>query len=88
MMLVYLIIFGDTSAQLFANLFNNGLMDVWYFQRYFYVLVLGGISIPLVLKKEIAELEWLAFVLFGSIGIFIICNLYLVCFDQNFRQDH
>lgn len=52
------------------------------------MLVLGVILVPLVLKKEIAELEWLAFVLFGSIGIFIICNLYLVCFDENFRQDH
>jgi amino acid permease len=40
------------------------------------------------LKKELAELKWLTFVLFGSVGIFILCNLYLLCLDKNFTATH
>jgi amino acid permease len=75
-MLVYFIVFGDTSAQLVANIFNEGMMDVWWCERFFYVLLLAVALAPVILKKELAELEWLSWVLFGSIGLFIVINLW------------
>lgn len=51
-------------------------MDMWYYDRYFYVLILGVLLAPVILKKELAELEWLSYVLFGAIGLFVLTNLY------------
>lgn len=83
-MLVYFIIFSDTTAQLVANLTNDGLMNIWYCQRYFYVLLLSAALILVVLKKELAELEWLSYVLFASIGLFIVINIWELEFDPQF----
>lgn len=83
-MLVYFIVFGDTSAQLVANLFNEGNMDIWWCERFFYVLLLAAALAPVILKKELAELEWLSWVLFGSIGLFIVINLWQLVGDQHF----
>ena len=60
-------------------------MDVWYYQRFFYVLLLAAALTPVILKKELAELEWLSFVLFGAIGIFILINLYLLELAPDFN---
>lgn len=80
-MLVYFIVFADTAGQLFANLFNEGVIDKWCYERYFYVLILGVAMTPVILKKELAELEWLSLVLFGSLGLFVILMTWLLCFD-------
>jgi amino acid permease len=40
------------------------------------VLLLAAALTPVILKKELAELEWLSFVLFGAIGLFVFINLY------------
>jgi hypothetical protein len=37
---------------------------------------LGALLTPVILKKELAELEWLSYVLFGAIGLFIITNIW------------
>ena len=52
------------------------------------MIILGLLLTPVVLKKELADLEGLTYLLFGSIGIFVLSNLYLLCFDQNFRESH
>jgi len=57
-------------------MFNDGLINKWCYERYFYVLILAAALTPVILKKEIAELEWLSFVLFGAIGLFILVNLF------------
>jgi len=84
LMLVYFIVFGDTTAQLVANVANGGVMDIWWCERFFYVLVLALLLAPVILKKELAELEWLSWVLFGAIGLFIAINLWQLEGDQNF----
>lgn len=86
LMLVYFIVFGDTSAQLVANVANEGVMDIWWCERFFYVLVLAAALSPVILKKELAELEWLSWVLFGSIGLFIVINLWQLEGDKNFQS--
>ena len=83
-MLVYFIVFGDTTAQLVANVFNEGEMTIWWCERFFYVLLLALALLPVIVKKELAELEWLSWVLFASIGLFIITNLWQLEFDKNF----
>ena len=42
--------------------------------------------LPVVIKKELAELEWLSWVLFASIGIFVGLNLWQLLFDKNFTS--
>lgn len=84
--ILYFIVFGDTTAQLMANLFNDGVQDPFWTERYFYDLILGACMLPVVLKKELAELEWLSWVLFASIGIFVILNLWQLLFDKNFSS--
>lgn len=40
--------------------------------------------LPVVLKKELAELEWCSWVLFTSIGLFVVLNLWQLTMDANF----
>jgi amino acid permease len=55
------------------------------YQRWFYVVTLGVPLTLVILKKELAELDWLAWVLFGSLGIFILMLCWLLFVDQSFR---
>jgi len=87
LILLYFIVFGETAAQLFANMFNDGVRDVFYTERWFYVLIIATLMLPVILKKELAELEWCSWVLFGSIGLFIILNLWELTVDKNFQDE-
>jgi hypothetical protein len=49
--------------------------------------LIGILLTPVVIKKDLAELEWLATLLFISIGIFIFMSLYLLLFDSNYIVD-
>lgn len=82
--MIYFIVFGDTSGQLFGSFGGQELEAVWYSSRYFYVLILGAVLTPVVIKKELAELEWLSIVLFVSIGLFILVNLWELTIDPKF----
>jgi amino acid permease len=68
-------------------MFNDGETDVFYAQRWFYVLIIALLLLPVILKKELAELEWCSWVLFGSIGLFIILNLWELTVDKNFQDE-
>ena len=39
-----------------------------------------------ILKKELAELEWVSIVLFVSLGLFIVCDIIQLLFDNRFEQ--
>ena len=67
-------------------MFNNGESDVFYTQRWFFVLVIAVLLLPVILKKELAELEWCSWVLFASIGLFIILNFWELVADPNFKE--
>jgi len=47
--------------------------------------LLAAALTPVILKKELAELEWLSFVLFGAIGLFIFINLFQLEFARDFN---
>ena len=49
------------------------------------MLILAAALLPVILKKELAELEWLSWVLFGSIGLFIAINLWQLVGDKSFQ---
>ena len=51
------------------------------YERWFYVVSLGVPLTLVVIKKELAELDWLAWVLFGSLGIFILLLFWLLFVD-------
>lgn len=83
--MIYFITFGDTMGQLVATFFDGASLDSeWYCSRYFYVLILAALLTVVVLKKELAELEWISIVLFASLGLFIIMNFIQLVFDKRF----
>jgi hypothetical protein len=43
--------------------------------------------LPIVVKKEVAELKWLAWLLSFCIGIFILMSLILLVFDSRYTVD-
>jgi amino acid permease len=74
-MMIYFIVFSETAGQLVAGFTGTAFGASWYTSKYFYVLILGvGLS-SVVVKKELAELEWLSILLGVSILIFVILSL-------------
>ena len=83
--MIYFIVFGDTAGQLAASFADDETLDsIWYTKRWFYSVPLAVILLPLVLKKELAELAWISYVLFISLTLFVILNFSLLVFDSNF----
>jgi hypothetical protein len=87
LLLLYFITFGKTTGQLVANIWNDGQTDVFWTQKWFYSCILAALLMPVILKKELAELEWCSWVLFGSIFLFIILNLWELTVDKNFHGE-
>ena len=84
--LIYFITFGDTMGQLVASFVDGAsLGSDWYCSRYFFVLILAASLVAVVLKKELAELEWISFVLFTALGLFIIMDFVQLVFDNRFE---
>ena len=74
--MIYFIVFGDTLAQLAVS-FSGGeetLGSVWWTERYCYSVPLAVILLPIVIKKELAELAWISYVLFTSLTLFVLLN--------------
>ena len=83
--MIYFITFGDTMGQLVASFVDGAeLGSEWYTSRFFYVLILASLLIVVILKKELAELEWISLVLFVSLGLFILMDFVQLVFDSRF----
>jgi amino acid permease len=67
-----------------GSFFGMALGEVWYSSQWFYVVLLGFLMVPVILKKELAELEVLSYMLFVSLGLFILVNFIQLFFDANF----
>ena len=83
-MMIYMIVFSETAAQLIGGFFNQSLGDVWYSSKLVYVIGLGVCLGPVVVKKELAELEWLSIFLGISIMIFMLLSFNLLVFDKRY----
>jgi amino acid permease len=84
--MIYFIVFGDTCGQ-FAATFTEGkesLGSVWYTSRWCYSVPLALILAPFCLKKELAELSFIALMLFVALLLFVIVNFIQLAFDHNF----
>ena len=82
--MIYFIVFGDTFVQLVGSFTGEELDEVWYTSRWCYSVPLAVVLLPIVLKKELAELAWISYVLFGSLTLFVVANLVQLCFDPHF----
>jgi len=60
---------------------------VFWCQKWFYSCILAALLMPVILKKELAELEWCSWVLFGSIFLFIVLNLWELTIDKQFHGE-
>lgn len=83
-MILYFVVFSDTTAGLVASLTNHTKGDTFFCDKWFYVLILASMLTPIVLKKELAELEWLSVILFASIFLFLFCILLLLVATPKF----
>ena len=43
--------------------------------------------LPICLKRELAELTWISYVLFISLTLFVICNFIMLTFDSHFKPE-
>jgi len=82
LMLIYLIVLSSTLAQFVGGLCGKSFGDVWYSSKPFYVLVIGVSLAAVVIKKELAEMKVLSWLLFGSITLFILMSLILLLFNS------
>ena len=87
--MIYFIVFGDTFGQLMASLtdkeFTHDFSGTFYTKRWFYDILLAAVLLPIVLKKELAELAWVSYVLFSSLGLFIVLSFIMLVFDSRFE---
>ena len=84
--MIYFIVFGDTFGQ-FAASFTDGkesLGSIWYTSRWCYSVPLSLILAPYCLKKQLAELSIIAFMLFVALGLFVVVNFIQLTLDPNF----
>jgi hypothetical protein len=49
------------------------------------VIILAAVLLPVILKRELAELAWVSVVLFSSLGLFIVLCFYMLVFDPRFE---
>ena len=75
LMMIYFIVFGDTFASIIRQTCYPNLAEgnnVFWTERIFYVLCLGLVLIPIILKKELRELKLVSVTLFVAIGTFVL----------------
>ena len=83
LILIYLIVFSTTAAQLVGGYFGAAFGEAWYSSKLVYLAALGlGLS-PIIVKKELAELEWLSILLGVSIVLFVLLSLSMLLFDKS-----
>lgn len=58
---------------------DTELGDKAYTSRWCYSVPLAVFLLPVVLKKELAELAWVSWVLFVSLTLFVVVNLIEIC---------
>lgn len=76
--MLYFIVFGDTSKAFVATFSEYDVEEVYYTSRWFYDVILAVVLLPVVIKKELAELAWVSYVLFTSLTLFVLLNFILL----------
>ena len=79
--MIYFIVFGDTFAALVGTLTHTDYDAEIYTTRWIYSVPLAVLLLPVVIQKELAELAWVGYVLFGSLGIFVVFTFVQLVFD-------
>lgn len=79
--LIYFIVFGKISASLVKDIFSAETS--FFTEKYLYILIIGALNVPLVIKREIKELKIASVLLFVSIILFILILIYQVIFKRS-----
>ena len=75
--MIYLIVFGDISASLAKKAYgDDSNVDNFLTKRPVYVVTLALLMLPLCLKKQLAEMKFVALTLFLAVALFVF--LFLV----------
>jgi amino acid permease len=85
LMMIYFVVFGDTSSQLIEAL--TGHSGEFYCEKWFYVCLIAGLLMPLILQKDLSELKVISYVLFVSLFLFVFMNLAELLFDGRFVKE-
>jgi amino acid permease len=70
MLMVYHIVFGSSVSTIMQDAFNN--TSSFFVSKAFYIIVIGLLNLPLILKRAIKELKFASWLLFGAILLFIL----------------
>ena len=63
---------------------EQSLGTVRWTSRWCYSVPLAALLLPVVLKRELAELAWISMVLFISLTLFVLLNFILLVIDPQF----
>jgi amino acid permease len=85
LMMIYFIVFGDTTSQLLMAFTGTAEGEnFFYVSKWFYVCCIAALLLPLILQKDLAELQIISYILFVSLALFVFVNLAELLFDSRF----
>jgi len=88
LIVVYFIVFGDISISLHKAVTGDEDDDLILNQRYPYIIVLCSSLVPLIIKKELAELKIISWFLFFSIFLFLVITAGQIIIVGEFTRVH
>ena len=87
LMMIYFIVFGDIASSISRQLIFTKDPNNFFASRAFFVLVLGSLLTPLVIKRALKELKCISILLFVAIGLFIILFLGQIIIEGPVRNN-
>lgn len=90
LMMVYFIVFGDILSSMMSQLVFTAEEDkcTVFTSRTFYIVLLGAVCFPFIIKKELKELKVASIILFTGVACFIIIMLSQLLIEGNkFNKD-
>ena len=72
LMVIYFDLFGQICAGLFRDIVSDPNSGSFFAKKYFYVLVIGFLTMLFIHQKEIKELKILSIILFFCIAVMIL----------------
>ena len=91
LIIIFFNVFGEIMKAFMTTIFWSDIPDDeanFGMKRACYVMILGALLLPFVIRKELAELKIISFALFCSALIFVALNIGQIAFRGNSLSNH